>query len=161
MDQIIKSHNTKILSQIDADKDKARSCNCRIKNECPMDGNCLVKDIVYEAVVTTDKETVSYIGLASGGFKSRFGNHKKSFKFKKYKHETELSKYVWRRKIANERFEIRWKVISKSNTQRRSSGQCNLCLEEKYQIARKRKNNNGIRLINRRNEFISKCRHRK
>ena len=60
--------------------------------------------------------------------------YSKSFNHKKYQNETELSKYVWKLKKKNSKFSITWKKISQATTKRRPSNQCNLCLEEKYQI---------------------------
>ena len=82
----------------------------------------------------------------------------KSFAHKKYKNETELSKYTWSLKAKNEKYELTWKTLIKSNTFRRKSGTCNLCLEEKLAILNNRKidANNSL---NKRTELLNKCRH--
>ena len=52
MSTIIKSHNAKILANSDT-RAESKSCNCRNKDLCPLDGACLVNNIVYKATVTT------------------------------------------------------------------------------------------------------------
>ena len=42
---IIKQHNTKILSNSNSIQN--RLCNCRNRNDCPLNGNCLKKCFVY------------------------------------------------------------------------------------------------------------------
>lgn len=53
--------------------------NCRVKDDCPVNGNCLASDVVYQADVTTLEGTVSYwIGMTGGTFKTRFANQNPS-----------------------------------------------------------------------------------
>jgi hypothetical protein len=113
----------------------------------------LSKSVIYKATVKCENADKSYIGLTGNTFKERYNNHTKSFKHKKYEKETELSKYIWTLKRKHKNYTIKWDIIKKTNTGKRKSGQCNLCLEEKLQIL---KNNN---IINKRSELISKCRH--
>ena len=51
------------------------SCNCRNKNNCPLDGKSLTPNISYEAQITSNqlnyKQKV-YIGTAETDFKHRF-----------------------------------------------------------------------------------------
>lgn len=77
----------------------------------------------------------------------------KSFKNEIYKNETELSKYIWNLKNNKQQFSVSWEIIKTSNTNIRESGQCNLCITEKLQILLTKDN------INKRTEFLSKCRH--
>ena len=67
-------------------------------NKCPLEGNCLIKNIAYMAAVETETNTSSYIGMTGNSLKTRYYNHIKSFKNKRYKNETELSKYIWKSK---------------------------------------------------------------
>ena len=60
-------------------------CTCRNKSECPLDGKCNFKNIVYQATITPEKDgwaEQTYIGLTSNKFKARLANHKASFKNK-------------------------------------------------------------------------------
>lgn len=149
---IIKTHNAKIIKKELSEKEE-KTCNCRITTNCPLQGNCLQKAVVYKASVETNNNKVTYIGLAGGTFKQRFNNHMKSFKNEIYKNETELSKYIWNLKNNKQQFSVSWEIIKTSNTNIRESGQCNLCITEKLQILLTKDN------INKRTEFLSKCRH--
>ena len=69
--QIIDNHNKRILNpsgntSVPADNTKNnKTCNCRQKNVCPLNGNCLESSVVYQATVTrNDNNTAeTYIGL--------------------------------------------------------------------------------------------------
>ena len=154
---IINNHNKSVLKQ-NINKNQQQKCNCTKKDQCPLNGECLTSNIVYEANVTSkENKTQSklYIGVSETPFKKRYANHKKSFNIIAYKNDTELSKEVW--KIKNEGYtpKITWTIIRKCtpyNTKKRS---CNLCLNEKLEIIVRNKDS----LLNKRNELISKCRH--
>lgn len=45
-------------------------CNCRKKDQCPLEGQYLTNNIVYQATVASNR-TETYIGLASN-FKERY-----------------------------------------------------------------------------------------
>ena len=60
-----------------------------------MEGNYQVNDVVYKCDVTRPLPKKAYLGLAEGEWKSRFYNHKLSFKHKKYSNKTTLSSYMW------------------------------------------------------------------
>ena len=49
------------------ENEKSKPCNCRKKDECPLDGNCLQAAVIYQAKVTrTDNNThETYVGLYS------------------------------------------------------------------------------------------------
>ena len=89
---IISGHNKQILHP----KPPQYGCNCRDKNNCPLDNKCLTPQIVYQADVTNDTDDTYkyYLGLAETSFKDRYINHISSFN-NKQKNQTELSKYVW------------------------------------------------------------------
>ena len=46
MSKIINGHNQKVLK--DEVSTEERSCNCRNPNECPLNGNCLTKEVFYK-----------------------------------------------------------------------------------------------------------------
>ena len=102
--QIIDNHNKRILTastQIDntaaATIDNNKTCNCRQKNTCPLDGNCLQSSVIYQATVTRkdNNTTETYIGLTENDFKTRYRNHTASFRHAKHRNSTELSKHIW------------------------------------------------------------------
>ena len=89
---IINAHNKKILSpnrQLEE-----RTCNCTRKETCPMNQNCLISNIVYEATLTSNLPEYGerkYIGLCESTFKKRFSGHKTSFNHERYHNQTTLS----------------------------------------------------------------------
>ena len=106
MKAIIASHNKNILSHVPTTRpQQPKECNCRKKAECPLDGKCLQENVVYQATITTDTATESYVGLATN-FKERYRNHQSSFRHTNKRNETELSKYIWTLKDAKKPFEI-------------------------------------------------------
>ena len=94
--QIIDNHNKRILTastQIDntatavaATIDTNKTCNCRQKNTCPLDGNCLQSSVIYQATVKRkdNNTTETYIGLTENDFKTRYRNHTASFRHAMY-----------------------------------------------------------------------------
>ena len=125
------------------------------KPDCPLEGKCLQTNVIYQAIVDTDRSIETYVGLATN-FKERYRNHKTSFRHQNRRNETELSKHVWNLKDANKTFKIKWKIIKKCQPYSSVSKKCNLCLAEKYIIICK----NHLCSLNKRNELASPCRHR-
>ena len=76
---------------------------------------CLTKDIIYQATVTTEQGSECYVGLTDTDFKSRFANHKQSFRNEAYSNQTELSKHVWQLKKAKIDYMIRWKILDRAS----------------------------------------------
>ena len=112
---IISGHNQKVLSESTATPEPTQSCNCRRKNECPLDGNCKIKSIVYRATVTPQNHTQRYyIGSCETDFKTRYNNHKQTFKFSTKRNETELSKEIWRLKDNQINFQLTWAVADRA-----------------------------------------------
>ena len=86
------------------------------------------------ATVETETNTSSYADMTANSIKSRYYNHIKSFKNKRYKNETELSKYIWKLIEKEVEHTITWKKLRQSNICQRRSGLCNLSLEKKVEI---------------------------
>ena len=51
---------------------RKKGCNCRNKDNYPLDGKFLIKCIVYEATVPTTNQTNTYFGSTVGNFKRRY-----------------------------------------------------------------------------------------
>ena len=119
-----------------------------------------VEGSVYQATITCEEEPDYgerfYIGLAEPKFKKRFANHKSSFSNERYEKETELSKEIWRLKRKSRSPKITWKTIRQCPPFNRANLKCSLCLNEKLEIATFPEPD---KLLNSRNELISKCRH--
>ena len=159
MKSFLDKHNKTILKKHTnrLNKDDEKLCNCRQRVNCPTDGKCLTRSVVYKAEVTStdDNTTQTYIGVTANDFKTRYRNHLKSLRNEKYKHETELSKHVWNLKKENRQFSIRWAIVKQLPAGRNGKRNCTLCLEEKLMIMKGRSKN----ILNRRSEMFSKCRH--
>ena len=98
---IISSHNETVMSKsTNSDKDK-KNCNCRKPDICPMDGNCNLESIIYQAEVASQTTKETYIGLCDTSFKLRYRNRTSSFRHERYRNATEFGKHVWNLKDQN------------------------------------------------------------
>ena len=159
---IIKTHNNRILhsdSFSAPSGNQGRRCNCRNKDQCPLDGACLTSSIVYKAtVIATDgSDCKDYYGLTEGTFKQRYNNHLTSFRHERHSNATELSKHVWALKREGTGFELKWSVCQTAPAYSSKSKACQLCVAEKLCIITADKRS----LLNKRSELVSTCRHRR
>ena len=156
--QIINGHN-KILRQNTPSEEKItpKPCNCRKANNCTLKGECLVKEVVYQATITTAEGTETYVGLTATEFKTRWRNHQKSFRHDSKRNDTELSKHLWQLKDQKKDFQISWRILAKAKSYSNLTKRCNLCNTEKYHILYKPK----MATLNKRNELVSTCRHKR
>ena len=150
---IIASHNKSILRS-EAEK---YGCNCRNKESCRLQNQCLTPKVIYEATVVnnSDDEKLVYFGASDTPFKERHRNHTRDFNHDRYSKCTELLKYIWQLKRNKKPPSIEWKIVRKVFCDAKSN-YCLLCLKEKYFII------NYLHeeiLLNKRLELISKCRH--
>ena len=120
----------------DVNDEQQRPCNCRDKNNCPLDGKCLSQCIVYKAEVETANTKSTYYGASEGEFKFRYNNHTKAFRLRKYENDTELSKHVWKLKDDNTPFTLTWSIESRAKPYRCRTRMCDLCTTEKVTIVR-------------------------
>jgi hypothetical protein len=156
--QYIDSHNKSLIKQNSSQTPDTniKTCNCRRGTDCPLDGNCLAKSIVYQATVTAGTHTPeTYIGLTENTFKTRYTGHKYSFKHSSNRTATELSKHIWSLKDSNTNHSITWKIIKTATPYNNKSKRCSLCLWEKYYIICRPE----LGSLNKRNELASSCRH--
>ena len=109
MDSVISGHNHNILNP----KQKYFWCNCRKKDSCSLNRECLTPKVVYCADVTneTNNDKKFYLGLAETNFKERYNNHKRDFKHIKYINNTELTKYISNLKNNNIKYNVQLKVL--------------------------------------------------
>ena len=152
MEKIITSRNSKILSPPPPEK---RSCSCPKNKPCPLDGKCLLENVIYEATVTQDDQTKNcYTGLCSTEFKKRLGIHKHSFVSED--NQTSLSKFIWKLKEKHIGYEISWKLMDQAQPFSPISGKCALCIKEKFYIIFRPTSAD----LNSRSEIFSNCRHK-
>ena len=126
--QIIRKNNQGISSH----KEKPTpSCNCKNKNQCPMNGKCQVQNVVYKCTVSATPNFPKrvYLGVAEGDWKQRFYNHKKSIKNKSYRNDTTL------REKHNVFPALTWSVVKSVPGCSNISKRCLLCITEKVLIA--------------------------
>ena len=162
--QIIDNHNKCILNSSKHINDTAdntntkdtKTCNCRQKNTCPLNGNCLQSSLIYQATVTRkdNSTTETYIGLTENDFKTRYRNHTASFRHTKHRNSTELSKHTLKENNINHFISLR--ILSSRSPYNSANKRCNLCLREKLLITRRPE----LSSLNKRNELVSSCRHR-
>ena len=110
----------------------------------------MTPNIIYKAKVTNNTDIVEkiYVKLCETSFKEKNHNHTRPFRLQSYSKDTQLSKYVWELKNENKISFIKWRILR--------FNYCKLCWMEKLYI------NNSIgdeRLLNKKSEFVSKCRH--
>ena len=76
--------------------DQVYGCNCRMRNDCPLQHKCLTPRIVYQATVPNNKDGVERIfcGLCETAFKEKYRNHTSTFRNEKNSNDTELSNYI-------------------------------------------------------------------
>ena len=149
--QIIKKYNNHVSRK----KPKLTpSCNCRMRDDCSMNGNSLLNNVIYKCTIspTTTTEQRAYLGLAEGEWKQRYYNHTRSFKNARHKNDTTLSQN-WTTIYQNWKKKSILKIVpGHSNISKWSF----LCLHEKLYIATY---HDQEKLLNKRSKLISKCRH--
>ena len=168
MAQIISRHNSKtVRQQQPLAAAEVKTCSCpkavRDSQACPLGGQCLKENTIYQATVTqvASGKVETYVGLASTTWKARFNVHTASMKNKpkpqaKSSNSTELSNHTWDLKDKGIDFKIDWKILDRAQTFNPSSKKCRLCLIEKYHLMFSKE----CATLNRRTEFYAACRHK-
>ena len=155
---IIKNHNKTVMKkQKETDSQRERKCNCRRGTACPLNGECLTEAIVYKAEIKT--QGIVYIGSTEGPFKQRLYEHKSNMRIEKNKTKTTLSQYAWELKDRGVNAEIEWKIVRKCKKYESGDKKCDVCLSEKLEILKGRKK--GEKMLNKRNELMYKCPHKR
>ena len=155
MGRIIKTHNKKLTT---TKTTEILDCNCRSKQNCPLNGLCRSSSVIYKCIASVpNKPDKVYIGLTEGEWKKRHSGHKTSFKHKKHSNSTALSTYVWDIKEKQKIDPIlSWSILKSVPAYSNITKRCLLCLHEKLEII---SYENTDELLNKKSELISKCRH--
>ena len=158
MGQIISKQNKQKINLQDDKQKVTKECSCQDPSKCPVEGKCLTKGVIYQAIVkqTLSGHEESYCGLTDSSFKLRFDGHNNSFRHEKYKTKTTLSSHIWDLKSKHIDFELSWRILSKARSYSPSNKICNLCNREAYFIIYK----SNLGTLNKRNELMNTCRHR-
>ena len=152
---IIKSHNNKLINLTTHTEEMP--CNFRTKSNCPLRCKCRTKSIVYKvSIAASNIPTRHYFGLCETEYKTQFYNHCSSFKDQQKMNVTELSQAVWNCKNRRIEQHISWFFVCKAAVFKNGTKSCKLCLVLKLVILQA----NQRTLLNKRSEFIFKCRHR-
>ena len=137
-----------------------KECNCENqKRVCPVNGQCTIDNVVYEASVQTKHISKSYIGMTSRPFIERWKEHRGNLKHEHQK-GTKLSSFVWNQKVFGENIkmdDIRWSLKTKAIPYRAGAKFCDTCLSEKTHIALA----DPKYILNSRKEIVSKCPHKR
>ena len=155
LSSIISSHNAKILRD-SSQSVSEKLCNCRKKDECPLNGKCLTDKVVYRAAVKLNDEPKieDYVGITGNSFKTRYNQHKSSFKQNNIQ-STTLSQHVCKLRNKKADFNIDWSILKRASTFSTSTGRCNLCIAEKYIFLYR----DDLGSLNSRDELTAKCMH--
>ena len=156
---IIKSHHVKVMKPASGNSilhTSEPTCNCRNKDHCPLNGNCTKSCIVYQATITSGKQSNVYFESCSTAFKARFNNHTSSFRHRRKAASMELSKHVWKLKDSNRLYNITWNILKHATPFRSGAKACDLFSAEKLQILQAKPGP----LLNKHSELVSKCRHK-
>ena len=128
--------------------------NCRDKSACPLNGQCLTANLIYQATVETSTAKQTYIGLTQNKFKTRYTNHLPSFRVERKMNATKLSKHIWALKDKCISHNPSWKIFAKAQPYLNVNKRCILCITEKFFIIYKP----HMCTFNSRNELANKCR---
>ena len=153
--QIIKHHSRNVS---DKKEKQTNPCNCRNKNEYPLNGNCKAQNVIYNCTVSATQKFKQrvYLGIAEGNCKQRLYNPRQSFKGKKHKNDTALSSYLWDLKEnQNQILKLTWSVVRFPPGYSSISKKSLLCIHKKILILNY---HNPADFLNKRLELMAKCR---
>ena len=97
-----------------------------------------------------------YYGCGETEYKTRFNNHKQSFKDSDERCATVLSRAVWRVKDRGEEPQITWNIHARAPAYQGGSKLWQLCTAKKLEIIRAE----STSLPNKQSEITGKCRHK-
>ena len=120
-------------------------------------GECLWRHVI--SVLKSARKVFKkvYLRLAEEKWKSRFYNHKLSFKDKRYSNKTTLLSYMCHLKsISSKTTNFKWSILRCVPPYSNISKKCVLCLYEKLEIVTYQ---NQKEPLNKRSELLFKCRH--
>ena len=118
-------------------KSEKPKCSYVNKSTCPLNVNCLLKNILYITTITCDRKNykpINYKGISESTFKKRYANHKRSFNISRYKNYTKLYVKYWNFKAGNSNAKVTWAVKKQFSAYNPQSKRCSFCLKEKFEI---------------------------
>ena len=122
---------------------------------CPeITGICNRPNNIYNAKVNTNTTEYNYIGMSAPPLRLRVATHKHSFNTSN--NQTVLSEKVKEIQNQNIEYNVTFKLLENRSSYKPESKRCELCIAEKFHIIYSNLEN----ILNKKNEIISKCRHR-
>ena len=115
MSFIISSCNRELLREKPTPATPPTLCNCRKNTSYALNGECYSKSLVYNDELTCDNVTKYYYVLCETTFKTRFSNHKHTFRHQDKRHSTELSKAYWNAIETGKHPNVKWNIEKKHN----------------------------------------------
>ena len=155
MKKRIGRNNRRILNS--GTDEEVEPCVCT-RYECPLQGDCGKKNMIYQAeVICEDGRVEFYIGSCSTTFKARYGTHRTNMNNPKYRDKgTRLSKFTWELKDQGINFQVKWRIVDRAPPYNPRTRKCALCTRESYYINYQR----HMATLNSRFEVFGACRHR-
>ena len=125
--------------------------------QCPLEGMCGLKGVVYQATVKYDGDkSDTYVGLTERKISDRVKEHYRSFEDYKSKSSTKLSKKIWKLKDQDKNYELKWEILRSAKPYSSGDTECRLCLAEILIILFQPEKAS----LNSRSEMFNKCRHK-
>ena len=134
MATIISSHNKNLLGNKQEPKTTIPPCYCCNSANCPLNGECREKPVIYKASITSHGSSKQYIECTETEFKTSYYNHTHSFRYREKRNATELSKAFWNAKDSGHEPIIKRSIADRATAYQTGSRSCNLCLTEKLAI---------------------------
>ena len=125
---------------------------------CCCKSHTFLPHILYPPNGFGSRSSLTSLGLTEGTWKQRNYQHKHTFNNRKQEHRTSLSKFVWSTKDKNNNAppKISRSILKLAPAYSNTTKRCMLCLQEKLAIITYPEQH---KLLNKRSELISKCRH--
>ena len=102
MKNIIDAHNKKVTGDMQDARFGLGGCNCQGgSDDCPLQGRCKSRGLVYKATVSSVKGEQDYLGQTTTKFELWHSNHTNSYRDPSKKKQTSPSKYVWELAVSN------------------------------------------------------------
>ena len=152
---MIKSNNKKVVNK---DVKELKPCNCKLKSQYPLNGQCQITDKIYKCtVLSPEKPNKVYLEIAEDDFTKRFYNHRKSFNNEASANDTTSLKYLWELKeTSNLSLALVWSVVKKVPPYSNIPNKCLLCLHKKLEMINYPQQDE---LLSKRSELLSNCRY--
>ena len=162
----IGAHNRSLVrKKFEENNALEKSCNCQASRTCPLKGNCVVEDVIYQGELLKEGQAEGegqlYLGLASGSFKKRLANPNQSFRDGSKRKISKLYEAVWDLKDRGiHEFKVEWSIIAHETGFNKKTRKCQLCLREKVEIL-KALVKHTERVLNKRQELYRRCLYRR